>query len=316
MALDLGGAFSPQVIAEYVTTKELPEKTGQSAGALAKWLSGIRGIRLGIRIGTMPSASVAVDFMEEVPIDAEQAKSLILDALADGGMSIGGLEEWQPAVSGKMMSIRGYLTTDGLRRVLSVIDSPTPDKTQPEQTAETASPGALAAQKVANSLEYFKAINTMFEDLKKDMKNSKNLASTSLWFDKYAKKIDRLPILNVDEDLLNYGAYVATQMRNAAGSVRTMGIRSGARTSQITPQSIGPTDYYGGYRYGRYGWYGGGVAVYNPQDTIRQWDSERRAIRGQEKGKMATDVNSIREEVIQATADVRREMTQRYQVEF
>ena len=91
----------------------------------------------------------------------------------------------------------------------------------------------------------------MANDLKEDMKSSKNLASTTLWFDKYAKRIERLPILNVDEELLNYSGFVASALRQAAGSVRTMGIQSGVRESQIISSSAG-------YGYvGRYGMYGG-----------------------------------------------------------
>ena len=47
----------------------------------------------------------------------------------------------------------------------------------------------------------------MADDLKADMKNSKTLAQTSLWFDKYARRIERLPTLNVDKELVKYSAF-------------------------------------------------------------------------------------------------------------
>ena len=43
------------------------------------------------------------------------------------------------------------------------------------------------------------------------MRSAKNLASTQLWFDKYARRIERLPILNVDEELVKYSAFVANR---------------------------------------------------------------------------------------------------------
>ena len=79
----------------------------------------------------------------------------------------------------------------------------------------------------------------MADDLKKDMKDAANLAVTARFFDKYAKRIERLPILNVDEELLDYSAFVASQFRGAAGSVRGMGIQSNVRESQIISSSAG-----------------------------------------------------------------------------
>ncbi|MFH1266377.1 MAG: hypothetical protein ABIK89_11680, partial [Planctomycetota bacterium] len=76
--------------------------------------------------------------------------------------------------------------------------------------------------------------------------------------------------------------------------------------------------YGGGTRYGRYGGYGGygGYAAYGPRMEARSIDSERRVVRSQERGKMATDVHAIRDQVIAATTEMRRKMTQKYQIEF
>ena len=76
--------------------------------------------------------------------------------------------------------------------------------------------------------------------------------------------------------------------------------------------------YGGGYRHGRYGGYGGygAVTAYSPRAEAKSIGTERRVVRSQERGAMATDVQSIRADVIAATTDVRRKMTQKYQVEF
>ena len=79
----------------------------------------------------------------------------------------------------------------------------------------------------------------MFDDLKKDMGSVANLASTQTYFDKYAKRIERLPILNVDPELLGYSAFVASSLRSASGAVRNMGIQSGVRQAQIISSDLG-----------------------------------------------------------------------------
>ena len=44
--------------------------------------------------------------------------------------------------------------------------------------------------------------------------------------------------------------------------------------------------------------------------------AERRVVRAEEKAIMATDVQQLRQDIIAATTDIRRKMTQKYQIEF
>jgi hypothetical protein len=273
-------------------------------------------------------AALAVDFRNPVPFSPDQAKTLILDVLAEKGATISDLETWKPAVSEKRISvsIQGYLSDSGLRRVLSVIESHAPkqiETAQPEQPGQPDEPdqpeqptgtGEHPSKVIASSVKYFHTVDTLLGDLKQDMKKVANINGIALWFDRYADKIDRMPILNVDKDLINYGAYVATQLRGASGSVRGMGIRGRARTMNIT--NAGGYNY--GYRYGGgpYGGWGGYAYRQNPRAEMSNWIQAGVAIRSQERAGMAVDVQTIRANLIQASADMRRQMTERYQVEF
>jgi hypothetical protein len=322
MAIDLEGAVNPQRIQENVNNSDLPSKTGLTAEELTKVLEGVRGVRLGINIGARPVAALAVDFRDPVPFSPDQAKALVLEVLAEKGMSISDIESWKASVSEKrtFITIQGYLSDSGLRRVLSVIDSHAPEEPQtaqpeqPEQPEQPASPGEHPSKVIASSVKYFQTIDTLLSDLKQDMKKVANINGIAVWFDRYADKIDRMPILNVDKDLVNFGAYVATQLRGASGSVRMMGIRGRARTMTIT--DAGGYNY--AYRYGGGPWGGWGGQAYwkNPRAEMSNWIQEGVAIRSQERAGMAVDVQTIRANLIQATADARRQMTERYQVEF
>jgi hypothetical protein len=317
VAIDLEGVVGVKDVAAYLNAIDLPDEAKKDLSSLAQLLSGVRGLRLGVRIGSEPFGKLAVDFRDNVSISPELAKALFLGILAEGGMGIRDLEGWKPAVSGKEVSLQGNLSRDGLRRVLSVVESPAPHDLGAQQAGKIVSASDAEGIKATKTLEHFNSVTTLLNDIKKDMSgNLANLASMALWFDKYARRIEALPILNVDEDLLEYSTYVARQLRNASGAVRGMGIRSGVRQHQITSAPGAGYTYYGSYRYGRYGGYGGGVAVYNPYNEARAVGQERRKVRYQERGAMAMDVHVIRDEVIQATNDIRREMTQRYQIEF
>ena len=92
-----------------------------------------------------------------------------------------------------------------------------------------------------------------------------------------------------------------------------MGIQTGARQSQITGGDGYAGDYgYAGYRYGAYGAYGQRAQMAEIKDVGQQ----RRAVRAEEKGIMAIDVQTLRQNLIAATADIRRKMTQKYQLQF
>jgi hypothetical protein len=316
LGMDLQGALAlERVVAKLKENQPLLDQWKADLPALAKLLAGVHGVRVGVRIGEQPTGMIAVDFRGDASITQAYAKPLILQVLANQGASIADLETWTAKAEGSEISLSGTFTTDGLRRLLSVVDSPAPAQTAAAPAPEQVSPGDLPKLRVQASLDHFHAVTAMANDLKKDMKGLANLASSALFFDKYAKKIERLPILNVDEDLLNYSAFVASQLRDAAGSVRGMGIQSGARESQIISSSAG-YGYVGGYRYGAYGSYGGAYSVYSPRAEARGIEAERRVVRSQEKGNMAMNVQQIRDGIIAATADVRRKMTQKYQVEF
>jgi len=277
---------------------------------LANLLSNIVGVRIGVRIGEQQSSMIAVDLRTDAYPIASFAKPLLLQVLSDRGAMIDDLQSWTAQTKGNEITLAGILSTDGRRRLLSVIDSPV----QEDTVADTshASPGDLAKTHAAKSCEYFRAIVEMADDLKDDMKNAKNLASSQLFFDKYAKRIERMPILGVDEELVDYGAFIANSLRQATGSVKTMGIKSGVRQTQITGGGGNYGYGYGGYRYGAYGAYGG----YDPYGEAKAVGAQRRVVRAEEKAIAATDVQQLRQAMISATADIRRKMTEKYQVEF
>lgn len=332
LAMDVAGAFAPETIRNYLQSKqELLKSVKTSPQQAATLLASVRGVRIGIRITERAYGKLVVDAENNVNLSAEACKALLMEIMSDAGIKIGDLQQFKAEAKGKEFSLGGYLSESGLRRIFTLVESPMPTQTAPETQAGEASPSSEKGQMAANTLRQFEAITKMFNDLKQDWRDLKSLSCVALFFERYAKRIEKLPVLNVDPDMLKYRDFVAVQFRAAAESGRTMNIRGSYRQSGIGGTGASgagayygyDNGYYGGYRSGWYGGYGvGGVAVAQANatnafyDATRAQGAQRRAVRNEERNIMATDVQSIRANVIDATNQIRRMMTQRYQVEF
>ncbi len=315
MAIDLDGAISWERAAKYLKRNNDRFQQFKLSDAdlkdAATVVSSVLGVRLGIRLADRPFGKLTVDFRTNPVTLTAIAKPLILQALADAGMKIDDLDDWKNVeITPTTVSMSGYFTTSGLRRAMAIIESPTSSESVAEKSPPPTSPEASLSVQAKASLDHYRAVVDMFDDLKKDMGSVANLASTQTYFDKYAKRIERLPILNVDPDLLNYSAFVASSLRAASGAVRNMGIQSGVRQAEINSSGAS----YG--RYGMYGGYGAGINSYDRTADARATDADRRVVRAEEKADAATNIQQIRANVVSATADIRRKMTQKYQVEF
>ena len=125
--------------------------------------------------------------------------------------------------------------------------------------------------------------------------------------ERYSRKIDRMPILHVDPELLDFGAQLATTLRSMALSKREGGIDYGTATAGM-----------GGGGYSNYsisyGYFG------NPIGDVYSGARASAADRSAARAQSMASANGARVEgfklIDDATAAIRRKMTQKYQVEF
>ncbi len=142
---------------------------------------------------------------------------------------------------------------------------------------------------------HFNSVVALLNDLNEKRKEFQNPGHAAGWWETYAKRISRLPVANVDEDMLEYSSQVADHLRAGAQQGRGAGIRTGVRQAQDTAGST-----YGGYDYWGY----------------RDNAARRRAIRSEETGQVALAATEISKQIQDLTEQIRRKMTVRYKVEF
>src|SRR5262249_7252686 len=134
---------------------------------------------------------------------APVAKKLILEALGGMGAHIDDMEAWEASAGSGVIVFKGDLTERGTRQILSLMVSPSAAASEAQDSMGQSS---AADPKVQASLRYYKSVKTLIDDLGKQ--KAKSYKNTMYFLNKYAKSIDDLPVLNVDAELLQYGAGV------------------------------------------------------------------------------------------------------------
>jgi hypothetical protein len=316
MALDLEHVFPPEYIRQRLESFEALKDKNVDLDALSKQLASIRGVSLGVTVAESRFGKIKVDFNEPIALQPELAKAVLLEVLGNRGAMIHEFAEWPVKIEGTRVSIEGTLEDSGMRRILSVIDAP-PALHNAMRYSEVAGSPSEKQTVADTSKRYYQAVATYIDDLR--VQPSKNTGGTTttglvaMWYDRYARKIDSLSVLHVDNDLVQYGAFVSHSMRSASEALKNVGAQSTLRAQDV------PTYYnvrtwaepIGVTRWGAYGAYGWSAT---PDDRRRA--QEQAKVRTEERIRGYTAANLIMQGVDEATADVRRRMTQKYQSDF
>ncbi len=325
MAIDLDNALSPGAVRARLDSLESLKDIDVDVDKLVAGISSARGATLGVTVKERAYGKLKIDFGQEVPLDPEHAKALILEVLAHRGAMIDEMYEWTPEVNGKQISLEGPLYASGLRRLSSVLEPPEALQEARQQAAEQTPEEANESLVVVSSQHYFKSVVSLTDDLRDKSPSGgfKTAGQKGMWYGKYAKKIDRLPMANVDTELLDFGSYVSSALRGAQQSMQSVGAQTRAREVNVRVPEQYVNSAWTGNRWGRYGAYGGGgwyggytTEYYTPQEERNMQQRELTTIRTEERVRGYGEANNIMVEVDNATADIRRRMTEKYQVDF
>jgi hypothetical protein len=290
--------------------------------AVIKVLADIRGATLGITLKDKPFGKIKIDFAQDAKPLAAIAKPLFLHVLERRGLTIEEFEDWKYEVKGKTVTLEGHFTSSGLRRIFSTFDRPASfQAARSEEPAETTL--SKEEQMAQSTLAYYQGVQRLLKDLKgrKHQGGSYTTGSIAQWCTNYGRKINNLPLLNVDPEMIQYGTATAQTLSQVAQALNAGNIQGGvdARSSSAVYNTYTNTDVYG-YGY-RGGWFGGGTvplgttnsaAVIDPLATTAQ----RANIRSNARAQSSKQAREIFANIDAATADIRGKMVQKYQLEF
>jgi hypothetical protein len=294
-AVDLTDILGARDIDARLAANERLEVKPADVAAIAKILGTLRGAALRLAIDDDCQGQLQVDFDADVAPLGDLAKPLVLKALGNLGLQTDELAAWKVSLAGNSIRMNGPLSADAQRRVFSIIELPAPKLGAAADSAATAAGDSAAGESEARerSLAYFKSTQVLTADLRKGLKDTK---ATSAWLERYAKRIDDLPVLHVDEMLLDYGDKLAETFRIMSLSKRQAGIRAGVRATEGSFNG-----FYDGYYY------------YSDASSSA---ADRRQAEKEEMS-VASDTRVQGWKLIDdATADIRRTLTKKYGVEF
>jgi hypothetical protein len=319
-AIDLTNAVNRQAVETALSRSAVVKQHGLDIQQVAELLAGIRGVNVLVSFTDKATGKMMVDFDGNTTVLKDAAKPLLLEVLNEAGASFAELPSWQATTSEQQIVLEGPMSESGLMRLFSfleldtsMLDSPPSTETPQESAVGEASSDEdrYANDPAKITRDYYHSVQKYLNDLSHE-RGAKSYYSIAVWYDKYAKRIARLPILNVDTEMLDYSESVIGHLRAAADSIQAGGVKTAARGKQIT---AGGSDDYG-YDYGGNGYrvFSGGANYAASQ--VAGVEAERRAIRAQEQAQSTLDAKGHLAAIEADTLRIRREMTEKYGVEF
>ena len=168
---------------------------------------------------------------------------------------------------------------------------------------------------IAASQEYYRTIVKLLDELrgKRNTSDFYTWSQIGTWYEKYARHIDRLPIVNVDPDLLQYGSFVSSSLRDAGNSLKGIAPKTALKVQQVpdqynTSSTYVPVGSNWAGSYGVYAW----NSTYDRDRTGRL----KSQARTQERISSNMNANTIMQALEESTGAIRKHLTQKYQVDF
>jgi hypothetical protein len=327
MAVDLADSLDPAAIHRGLNGSQvLASWRNANYGAVERTLVRAKGLTFTIKSGSPLNGNLMVDFDTDTVAIRPFGKRLVLEILQHAGIYVPDFEDWQPTLNDRSIGLTGPLSLNALRKFGTLIQTPVP---QPE-AADMATYASLspADQARAASLRYFKSVTQVLQDLKTD--KSQTVKGLAGWYNNYADQIDKLPILNVDPELIGFASATSENLRAMGASLKGISLQTGyLQRQKVEGQVYNAPNYTGNYSgYNGYGGYWGGgaanlannAALYRSGTAGGVTTVNNYAQIYQMQDQLITAGNAARVELWQRidneTAAVRRQMTMKYKTEF
>ncbi len=246
LAIDLEHVLSPKFIRSKLGTMKSLQGQKVNLDQLAAALASVRGATLGIEITDHVFGGLKVDFDSDITLMKDFAKPLLLECLGNHGAMIQEFNDWNVKVTAHEILLKGPLGSSGTQRIFSLLDAPPSLRARQQPTSGDAkSSESLIAQ---STLQYFKTIEMLLSDLTGEDKQHQLTTPglVAMWYAKYAAKIDALPVLHVDPELVSLATQVSGALRQSQNAMRSAGVQTASRMANMQGAQVYDYQYAAG----------------------------------------------------------------------
>jgi hypothetical protein len=309
LVLDASDMLAPEQVKTKLRASETFRGKAGKVDSVADLFGELLTVTLSIEVTDKLTGEIRLDFgIPAAPLEGF-AKPLVLEALKRMGMDSVELEKWTAKISDNTVTLSGQLSKDTANELLSPLLRPSVSNLDQSQSAPASSPEQTKAQA---SLKYYQAVQKKMGEVRKT--SSSTFEKLTSLFSKAARYIDELPILNVDEELLDYGAGIATTFRSLAISAQVAGgMINMAEANKAMAVVSTPNYYYGANPYTGYSWsVPSGSTSVATADNYADVSNFQNMTGAQE----AVNRRSTWKNIDSATFEIRRKMVKKYNIEF
>ena len=329
VGIDLEDAFEAQAVCTWLGVCKAVDKKSPEMAILEKVAPKLQGARLELRVDTETEATITLDFLENIGAAAKTVKAVFIEALSEHGALLPEFETAQAEVRADAVILRTKLSDASLRQLMGLLLSATPATTTLESleasTAGTTTtepvkptPAPSTTRSQSDPLErnrrYYRAIAQVVDDLRTRDRKATNYTRTAVFHESAAERIEKLSLVGIDQDLADYGARTAANLRSLAASMRGQAIKiqagnaSVVYNAQVTP---GGTAWQPGW-----GWGWGGFHYQQPAINVTSNLTEVREKQAQAVAAGAGEREQIWQLLDGDRAEMRRVLLERYKVDF
>lgn len=292
LAVDLEDVWSPIAIQDRISG--FASLKSVNTKQVATLVSTIRGIRVVVSKKNLDDCIISIEFGSSPDFLLPVAKDFFVEVLDRNQSSIPEASSWTPSVDGNVLAFRGKISSATLDDLLGVFTAQQLHERFTRSESESSSSSSTEKIGLNASKNYFNKVNDIIDRVRDY--SAHGTGDRAQWNARLANRIDELPTLNVDSDLIDFGVRVSSGLRGNVVAMQKANITAG--TARVVNE--------GGYGYGNYNYSGGYYYDVNSPAKYRA--------AAQGAGNMS--YRELISAIDQMVGDIRREMTEKYQVQF
>jgi hypothetical protein len=229
LAIDLQDIADQERIRNFLEQSNLLPSDPIDRLNLLRLLGGQRGVSLSVTISDTTTARIVLHFAEDSSGLETSLAAIFRQHVKDHQIWLDEFENAKVSAVGKTVQLTMDLSDESLRRVVSMITSPSPaPRTQDIASSadEAVRPRVMIEQNASRI--YFRSVSQTIDDLSRVSRRGNDYERTATWHDNFARRIEQLPTLGVEPSLQEFGHRTADRFRALGASLRGQGVQINA----------------------------------------------------------------------------------------